>query len=73
MKKKPLPETVSVELTLEESGWLCHLLLPQLLAGAPLPRESFLEWPAVFDAIKKRQERLYIKLAAANDTLMGKE
>lgn len=69
---KKLPEKVTVELTLEESGWLCHLMMAELTKSIPEDPVSFLEWPAVLRAVKKRQERLWIKLAAANDKLMGK-
>lgn len=50
--------TKQVELNLEESGWLCYLLLPELLKLRGPP--------------KQRAELLYGKLADANDYCMGK-
>ncbi len=73
MTKKKVPETCKVELTLEESGWLCHLMMNELMKHAvPKGQVSFLQWPGLIEQVKQRQERLWIKLAAANDTLMGK-
>lgn len=74
MTKKKVPETYKVELTLEESGWLCYLMMNELIKhSVPSQQISFLQWLELIDQVKKRQERLWIKLAAANDTLMGKE
>lgn len=59
------PKAVQVSLNVEETGWLCHLLMAQepfrnaVLAGFG-------------SEIAKRQLRLYEKLSAANDRLMGK-
>lgn len=74
MTKKKVPETYKVELTLEESGWLCHLMLNELMRHTVPDRQvSFLAWPVLIEQVKQRQECLWIKLAVANDTLLGRE
>lgn len=55
-----MEKTESVDLTLEESGVLCHLLLPGILKGQKPPQ------------FQHRMEVLYDKLSRANDKLMGK-
>jgi hypothetical protein len=59
--------TALVKLTLEESGMLCHMVLKDIqgLKGiGPLGVR--------LDEVRKRMERLYEKLADANDLLLGK-
>jgi hypothetical protein len=55
------PERFSVELNLEESGVLCHLLLAELAKSNRID-----------DPIITRMGQLYAKLAHANNVLMGK-
>jgi hypothetical protein len=64
----------NVELTLEETGWLCHLLLADLLRPVPKPSTggSFLYHEDIIRAVINRKSTLYKKLADANDELMGK-
>lgn len=50
--------TALVALNTEESGWLCHLLLPHVQKLEGQPRERMLA--------------LYDKLTQANDYCMGK-
>lgn len=53
-------KTEPVELNLEESGWLCHLVMEQILKLKSEPH------------LLRRVEMLWRKLADANDKLMGK-
>ncbi len=66
----------SVELSLEESGVLCHLLLSSFKDSTKLVKlvggESFLS-DAPYGPFGKRMRELYMKLADANDKLMGKK
>ena len=64
-KAYPPEPTRNLPLTLEESGWLCHLLCKALMdqgafSGRPLP------------PVERRMLALYGRLGAVNDTLMGK-
>lgn len=73
-----MPErTEPVELTLEESGTLCHLLLPHIVALSKAARSrakpvSMFDDPEIAKAQADRMRDLYAKLSAANDKLMGK-
>ena len=64
-----------VKLTLEESGTLCHLLLPYISALKKPVNEadSIFARNDINRAICQRMELLYAKLADANDVLMGKK
>lgn len=54
-------KTERVELNLEESGWLCHLVMQQILQLDKTP------------TVQQRAQALWTKLADANDKLMGKK
>jgi len=63
------PRTTSIELTLEESGVLYHLLLRSLLdTGVLSSSGDFLK----IDKLSQRLAALLKKLGDANDKLMGK-
>ena len=72
-----MKKTKLVELTMEETGWLCHLILPALveLEKAAQRRDfmSTIMTPAVYASVHARVTALYAKLADANDDLMGKK
>lgn len=65
-------KTEQVLLTLEESGWLCHMLLAEIhkpwIAG-----ESVFSSSEIDQDIRQRQEILWRKLVDANDSLMNKK
>lgn len=68
--------TLPVELTLEESGTLCHLLLPaiqDLDRIASTNQVSMVATPKVARAVARRMLVLYAKLSSCNDKLMGKK
>jgi len=67
MSKNP-PEEIPVVLNLEESGWLCHMLLQ---ANDMALNKAVLKGNTR-DPILVRQYKLYQKLARANDIIMGK-
>jgi len=69
-----MEQTEQVQLTLEESGWICHALMAKMLESARnnKGRVSFLDDPRLASAVEQRYLRLYAKIAAANDKLMGK-
>jgi hypothetical protein len=62
--------TRSVDLTLEESGVLCHLLLGEILKAEAGGYKGPLG--ADMRPFYERMTTLHQKLAAANDILMGK-
>ncbi len=65
--------TESISLTLDESGMLCHLLMAEIVKmEKPAKVKSAIFTPEVTKAVCERASRLYLKLAAANDKLMGK-
>jgi len=61
-----------VELTLNESGMLCHMLLRHIMDTKASAKGSAILTPAVQRSVIRQLEHLYAKLAAANDRLMGK-
>jgi hypothetical protein len=61
-KAYPPEPTRNLPLTLEESGWLCHLLCKALLDRGTV----------VSPPVERRMLALYGRLGAVNDTLMGK-
>ncbi len=69
--------THPVEMTLNENGMLCHLLLPEIVRVRKSIERNSMSWSA-FDTPKIRKANLaqmialYDKLSAANDKLMGK-
>lgn len=67
--------TAPVALTLEESGYLCHLVLARIIEQKKVHREedSLIFAPEVKRAILARHEALWKKLANANDLLIGKK
>ena len=74
VKHAPLssePPARSVVLTLEETGWLCHLLVreigPYVMRSRPEPADR------TERAVLLRKIELYEKLSDANDRLMGKK
>ncbi len=69
------PETQPVMLTLEESGWLIHLLIAEMLKVEQASKDkqiSTIMTPEVYRRIHGRMTMLHAKLADANDKLMGK-
>lgn len=67
--------TRPVDLTLEETGILCHLLLPRIMEmerTKHAPPVSRFDTEDIREAVGFRMSVLYEKLAAANDELMGK-
>lgn len=63
-------ETYAVELSLEETGWLCHYLMQEL--GPRITGEKPLSGDPLEKAVFVRKMALYEKLSRANDSLMGK-
>ena len=72
-------DTIPVDLDLDETGTLCHLLMADkdfrlfLLTGeVEEDTKSILITPEVVRAVMNRRLALYKKLTLANDKLMGK-
>ena len=61
-------KTETIELTLEESGILCHLMMGEREFRNYVMRRNITSDQPIFE----RWVALYAKLAAANDRLMGK-
>lgn len=72
MKEEPIAK---VELTLAESGTLCHLLLASIIEQKKHTGEQdgMIFTPDVKKAMLANDEKLWRKLAAANDSLMRKQ
>lgn len=68
--------TKSVELNLEESGMLCHFLLPEIIRMKDKSTQQKIRGllgKIDTRAYVRRMEKLYDKLADANDILAGKK
>lgn len=69
VKENNMDPLENVGLSLEESGWLCHLLMAEIgpyVTGRKAPRDK------MEASILERKITLYEKLSLVNDKLMGK-
>lgn len=72
-----MSDTATVELTLNEAGFLCHLMMADpvfrrfVMSGSvEKPAKNAILDYAALKKLLERRVALYTKLAAANDTLM---